>query len=149
MKYEIEIEGLPEGWEPVAFRAPTDTDDGWIARTGEILEKKRGYFTNEPRLILRRTTKKYDWSKTLDDVLVRGTGMQFFQLCAAKHKQFDIPVIWQPNIHGKCPVDPEASIVLVMDLDGDTYEDIAGAIDWSVENAYCWQFVRLADGVEW
>ena len=22
MKYEIEIEGLPEGWEPVAFRKP-------------------------------------------------------------------------------------------------------------------------------
>lgn len=22
MKYEIEIEGLPEGWKPVAYRAP-------------------------------------------------------------------------------------------------------------------------------
>lgn len=51
MKYEIEIEGLPEGWEPVAYRHPADDEDVLIE--GEI---RKGRNTNKcyEQLIIKK-----------------------------------------------------------------------------------------------
>lgn len=36
MKYEIEIDGLPEGWEPVAFRVAKAGDNYWDEVEGTV-----------------------------------------------------------------------------------------------------------------
>lgn len=36
MKHEIEIEGLPEGWEPVEFRCPND-GESYIGYDGKVV----------------------------------------------------------------------------------------------------------------
>ena len=36
MKHEIEIEGLPEGWEPVAFRKPKEDEYIFCNDTGRV-----------------------------------------------------------------------------------------------------------------
>ena len=38
MKHEIEIEGLPEGWEPVEFRCPND-GESYIGYDGKVVTK--------------------------------------------------------------------------------------------------------------
>lgn len=151
MKHEIEIEGLPEGWEAAAFRVPL-ADEWCIDKHGNLMQTMG--LLDAPRLIVRRKVRKYDWSKTLDDVLVEFENLPGYpQYQQSKLATFDrkrLPDdIWQPNIHGTCPVHGEAAIVRVKDIDSIEYEDIAEAIDWDLKNAYCWQFVRLADGYEW
>jgi len=51
-KHTIEIKGLPEGWEPVAYRYPTDEEDVFIE--GEI---RKGRNTNKcyEQLIVKKT----------------------------------------------------------------------------------------------
>ena len=128
MKYEIEIDGLPDGYEPA----------------------EKGFYNGGLMIItisLRRKVRKYDWSKTLDEVLVISNNGHIYPNDGIRPRE--LYTGWQPNIHGNCPVDPGACIVRVKDTDGNLYEDIAEAIDWAAENAYCWQFVRLAEGYEW
>lgn len=97
--------------------------------------------------------QKYDWSKTLDDVLVSDSSTLYCAPVAVKKGELMpgvnwkiwIAAVWQPNIHGKCPVDPEASIVRI--LGGSEHGDLAGMMDWKSVKA--WQFIRLAEGYEW
>lgn len=51
MKYEIEIEGLPEGWEPVGFRVPLGGED-IIDFNGDLIRVGNAY--TQPRLIVRK-----------------------------------------------------------------------------------------------
>ena len=51
MKHEIEIEGLPEGWRAVAFRAPKDGENT-IDFSGD-LRTVTGHY-QQPRLIVER-----------------------------------------------------------------------------------------------
>lgn len=65
MKYEIEIEGLPEGWEPVAYRKPTKGAD-YVFENGRVfLCKYDAAFTRltvkkkqSRRIILEETTEE-------------------------------------------------------------------------------------------
>ncbi len=140
MKYEIEIDGLPEGWEICGNRL-----DGFVANNDG--NSASGFL----KLSLRRKVRKYDWSKTLDDVLVVvNSHPGFYTKAGIRHSQIDgIAPVWQPNIHGKCPVDPEASIVRVRAGGGREQEDSASAFIWDNGIITAWQFLRLADGYEW
>lgn len=51
MKYEIEIEGLPEGWEPVAYRIPSEGE--YYISTDNVIEKAGNNHWN-PWLIVRK-----------------------------------------------------------------------------------------------
>lgn len=63
MKYEIDIEGLPEGWEPVAYRCPKNYEkfflDGEINTAGadmcyeQLIVKKK-----QPRRIVLEETSE-------------------------------------------------------------------------------------------
>lgn len=99
--------------------------------------------------------RKYDRSKTLDDVLTTIKGHPGYFHAAGNYEPSGIADIWQPNIHGKCPVDPKASLVRVRLADGREREWVADVIDWRLLPIYggdlvtAWQFVRLAEGYEW
>lgn len=157
-RHEIEIEGLQEGWEPVAFRVPMKTER-WIDSEGDVVNPNlNDYYPKAPRLIVRRKVRKYDWSKTLTDVLIGFTEgsqiYQFIQIDAPYPLHMRIAPVWQPNIHGKCPVDPEACIVRVKRANGRDSEDmLASSICWEfgfgAATIISWQFIRLADGYEW
>lgn len=70
-RHEIEIDGLPEGWEPVKLvvRLPATAVDA----SYECVSSQE--------LVIRRKVRKYDWSKTLDDVLIGFTeGLRFISL---------------------------------------------------------------------
>jgi len=161
MKYEIEIDGkIPDGWE-VDRIGQGRTGDRYL---GPILSD--GFFQinqvdhhsgSGARVIVRRKVRKYDWSKTLDDILTLRIGHEEIGL-KPLHKQdahykIKLPEVWQPNVHGECPVDPEASIVRVRFMNGDELECKAKNLSWT--NLYhpatiaSWQFIRLSDGYEW
>lgn len=148
MKYEIEIEGLPEGWEPVAVAIPGEDEKIW---TSKGIVSAVSAIHCEPALIVRRKVRKYDWSKTLDDVLVYDDDGHIYPHDCTRPRGFYTG--WQPNIHGKCPVDPDASIVNVRFMDGDEDEGKASTFAWGHSfhpgTIVSWQFIRLADGVEW
>ncbi len=151
MKHEIEIEGLPEGWEPVAFR-PNKDEEFFMGSSGRPEALDTG--TNIPRLIVRRKTRKYDWSKTLEDVLVKDGNGRLMPFSACNHPTKWLSELWQPNIHGTCPVDPEASMVRLKHSSGEvTDEVIAKHVHWRLDGTYgavlAWQFIRLSDGYEW
>src|SRR5690606_26029900 len=120
--YEIEIPWKTNEWEPVAFRYPMQDGEHWLDDHGAIVKVDANRPPPlGPRLIVRRKVRKYDWSKTLDDVLVHVGGFNGFhtrQLSKSIPGIPEIAPIWQPNIHGKCPVDPDASIVQVEFADG-------------------------------
>lgn len=164
-KHEIEIEGIPEGWEVVAIRGPNLGEQflGPILSDGNFqINTCKGFIGSDPHVIVRRKVRKYDWSKTLLEVLVTTNNIFFIK---RGDLDFDAPppptiaigaalgargpailaTCWQPNIHGKCPVDPEASIVRIQG--GSEHGDLAGMMDW--QRVKAWQFVRLAEGVEW
>lgn len=146
MKYEIEIEGLPEDIEPVAYAFPRKGDLIVKAGTDQVsIEGPINYNFIERRLIVRRKTRKYDWNKTLDDVLVKNGNGKLMRLGDCAHPTKWLSDLWQPNIHGKCPVDKEASIVRI--LGGSEKGDLASMMDWKLVEA--WQFIRLADSYEW
>lgn len=143
MKYEIEIEGLPEGYEPTAAKVVNTATENCVAV-----------------IALRRKVRKYDWSKTLGDVLVTNSNFTYAKRSTLeiddniKPGSIVIASVWQPNLDGKCPVDPDASIVRVKTSDGNELEDLAANIKtWHAQNfsvqIVAWQFVRLADGYEW
>lgn len=161
MKYEIEIKGLPEGWEPERFGIPKEKDtiitrDGTIIAVKDMIDPPCG-----PRLIVRRKVSKYDWSKTLDDVLVSDSSTLYGAPIAVKKGELmpgvdwkiRIASVWQPNIHGCCPVDPDASIVRVRFMDGDERESLARNFIWKFSFhpgvIISYQFIRLSDNVEW
>lgn len=143
--HEIEIEGLPEGYEPVK-----------ATYIGAALGKTE---THTLALEIRRKVRKYDWSKTLDDVLIGFTEgaqiYQFIQIDAPYPLHMRIATIWQPNIHGKCPVDGEACHVKLKFSDGHEWHGKASEYEWSHPKdgtfpaLIAWQFIRLADGYEW
>lgn len=134
-RHEIEIEGLPEGVDPVSF----------LVGNAEGKEFVYG------RLQVRRKVRKYDWSKTLDDVLVITSEDGMYRYRDKREKSLGLAGVWQPNIHGNCPVDGEASVVRVRRAYGAEYEALAKNIEWRfLENPILgWQFIRLADGYEW
>lgn len=143
-RHEIDIEGLPEGWEALSVSVcPTVLDyDGPDTRYANANVK------------VRRKVRKYGWSKTLDDVLTTINGFPAYYPAAGNYEPSGIAPIWQPNIHGKCPVDGEACIVRVRLADGTQDEVQANKISWSLKYGdvgdivIAWQFIRLADGVE-
>lgn len=150
MKHEIEIEGLPEGWDPVAVAVPGEGEKIWTAKG---IVSTVSAIHCEPALIVRRKVRKYDWSKTESQVLCVSSGVPGFWLsCDQVGGTKRLAKVWQPNIHGVCPVDPVASIVRVRLADGQEYEILAGNIGWGtriINPIVAYQFVRLADGVEW
>jgi len=95
MKYEIEIEGLPEGWEPVAYRHPADDEDVLIE--GEI---RKGRNTNkcyeqliikkkQPRRIVLEETETYKTDTNSGYVLLDGKRIDYLlagQSLAPPHK---------------------------------------------------------------
>lgn len=149
-KYEIDIPWETNEWEPIAFKYPEQVNDCWLDDHGAIVCWPHN-LPKGPRLIVRRKVRKYDWSKTLDDVLViTKDGTLLPMMChTMQPRQYGLAQCWQPNIHGKCPVDGEACIVRVRQCDGEDYEDLASNFNWDVDIVYRWQFIRLADGVEW
>lgn len=78
MKHTIEIEGLPEGWEPVAYReaCPCEsilTSEGVVTATIDhtgapwlILKKKQPH-----RIVLEETDEERDWAYMLGDKFYR------------------------------------------------------------------------------
>jgi hypothetical protein len=137
-RHEIDIEGLPEGWEPQLVKV----------LSGPLENESFGTI-----LRCRRKVRKYDWSKTLPDVLV-AKSPQHVVFGLLGHQPPDagmvIAPIWQPNIHGKCPVDGEACIVRVRLADGSEFEGLAKQL-WGFYNTrtiVAYQFIRLADGWE-
>lgn len=137
MKYEIEIDGLPEGWAPVGFRFGSNRDT----------ENYTGYIGFGGALICKRVLKKYDWSKTLDDVLVLD-GNGNVHPCGGADSKI-IYGGWQHSIHRKCPVDPEASVVRVKRNDGSEEVILASKINWGCWTVIGWRFEYLAGGYEW
>jgi hypothetical protein len=139
-RHEIDIEGLPDGWEPVK-----------ATYIGAALGKTE---THSLMLEMRRKVRKYRWEITLPDVLV-AKSPQHVVFGLLGHQPPDagmvIAPIWQPNIHGKCPVDGEACIVRVKRADGSEYTALANNITWEFTSnpILGWQFIRLVDGVEW
>jgi len=53
-KHTIEIEGLPEGWEPVAYRKPLKNEFVFYPETGEIFHASWS-ITPAIRLIVQKT----------------------------------------------------------------------------------------------
>lgn len=146
-RHEIEIEGLPEGWTPVSLKSGLSCEDGAILPDGTA--------TVMCTLIVRRKVRKYRWEITLPDVLV-AKSPQHVVFGLLGHQPPDagmvIAPIWQPNIHGKCPVDGEACWVRVRCSYGHEHEGLASSFNWDSDlrqyiTAY--QFIRLADGWEW
>lgn len=157
MKYNIEVDGLPDGWEPVSYAVPKWGDYYIDSMDNIIIGPAVVDLDVQRRIIVRRKVRKYDWSKTLDDVLTlrigwEEVGMRHLHKQDA-HYKVKLAEAWQPNIHGKCPVDPEACIVRVRYMSGDVSEVAAHIIDWSLSvdegTVTAWKFVHLADKVEW
>lgn len=143
--HEIEIEGLGPEWEAVGVNAGQhvlDHDGSDVKYVGAVLK-------------IRRKVRKYDHSKTLDDVLVmrKGASGCYPHSNILKDSIRCIVPAWQPNIHGKCPVDGEACWVRVRTAGGTEKEAKASDIDWGSygfqKDVVAWQFIRLADGYEW
>lgn len=135
MKYEIDIEGVPEGYEPTSAKVVDTATENCVAV-----------------IALRRKVRKYDWSKTLNDVLVIGENGHIYPNDGIRPR--GLYAGWQPNINGKCPVDPDASVVRVKYADRRVGSEVlAGAVCWSygfgAATVIAYQFIRLADGVEW
>lgn len=59
MKCEIEIEGVPEGYEPVRFGIPTD-GEGYIQADGKLAVASGIW--DQPRLIVRKKTTARPWT---------------------------------------------------------------------------------------
>jgi hypothetical protein len=150
-RHEIDIEGLSSEWEPIAVAIPGEGEKIW---TSKGIVSTVSAIHCEPALIVRRKVRKYDWSKTLNDVLIRlktRPGL-FLKEGFPEPEILQIGTSWQPNIHGKCPVDGEACWVRIRTVGGATSERLAKDVLWDFVNAYpvtAWQFIRLADGVEW
>lgn len=82
-KHTIEIEGLPEGWEPIAFRVPLETDKYWNVHNvcdgkygnngfGSIIVQK----TKPRRIVLEETgdireAERGDWVQEQNDMEFR------------------------------------------------------------------------------
>ncbi len=154
-RHEIDIEGLPEGWEPVRVGTPAE-GDSILSPDGDIIPVCMEIHQYcRLCLIVRRKVRKYDHSKTDDDVLVRWKGRAGChpKVTLADEAVGDIPPYWQPNIHGRCPVDGEACIVRVRYMSGDEREVAAHILDWSLSfhegTVTAYQFIRLADGYKW
>jgi hypothetical protein len=146
-RHEIDIEGLPEGWTPVSLKSGLPCENGAILPDGTA--------TVMCTLIVRRKVRKYDHKKTLPDVLVTSLSPDDVFLLQKKcvASLCRIADVWQPNIAGICPVDPEASIVRVRVADGTFDEALAAKFIWTLDgeddDITAWQFIRLADGWEW
>lgn len=151
-EFKIQIEGLPNGWEPVAIAVPGEGEKIW---TSKGIVSAVSAIHCEPALIVRSKIKKYDWSKTLDDVLVIASAEGMYRYRDKRDKAKWIAGVWQPNIHGKCPVDPNSCIIRVRFADGSEAEGVpdSEAFEWSLlagpSMVVAWQLIRLADGVEW
>lgn len=67
MKYEINIEGLPEGWRPISYRIPIENKD-YVFENGQVLlccwPTYRNYVIVEKiqprRIVLELTQEEYD-----------------------------------------------------------------------------------------
>lgn len=150
-RHEIDIEGLGKDLEPVKW-GRVSIGDSYLSPKGHLIKNSQSP-PSDMRLIVRRKVRKYDWSKTLDDVLTtsRNPGdVIFMPLKYSGHENCRIAEIWQPNIHGKCPVDGEACIVRVKRANGSEYTALANNITWEFTSnpILGWQFLRLADGWE-
>ncbi len=168
MKHEIEIEGLHSEYKTMTLRMPRDGDMCYTG-PGVVSEFSSGCkIPSHPVLIVRRKVRKYDWSKTLGDVLtispliiqreeedVDGIHLKSeWPIIFADKRQRQVARVWQPNIHGKCPVDPEASIVRVRFMDDHEAVVRARDLGWGSESPFglrivAWQFIRLDYGYEW
>lgn len=156
MKYDIEIDGLPDGWEPVNYAVPQRGDYYIDSMDGIINGPAVTDWDVQRRIIVRRKVQKYDWSKTLSDVLVlRKFREGAWSLLGARGEQSGLALCWQPNIHGKCPVDPDRCVIRVRFADGSEAEGVpnSDAFEWSLlagpSMIVAYQFIRLADNVEW
>lgn len=97
MKHNIEIPGLPEGWEPVAFRVPEyleyyfsrygfeQATDEWPDRPAAIIIQK-----TKPREITlvetdeERSVSYGDWYEDNDGKITQWTNKDFGSLCCFK-----------------------------------------------------------------
>lgn len=153
MKYDIEVEGLPDGWELVSYAVPKK-GDYYIDSMDDVINGPAVTdWDVQRRIIVRRKVRKYDWSKTIDDVLTlrigwEEVGMRHLHKQDA-HYKVKLAEAWQPNIHGKCPVDPDASVIRVKRNDGAEEVAIAKKFNWASWTIIGWKFEYLADGVEW
>lgn len=153
MKYEIEIEGVPGGWEPVKYAHHTPADH-FVNDAGEVV-RMPNMLQGPKVLIVRRKVRKYDWTQVLPSVLVTVGGKALYRsvdVDTPYPKDMRLSDEWQPNIHGKCPVDPGACIVRIKCSYGHIQEKLASEINWDThlrQFVVAWQFIRLVDGVEW
>lgn len=155
MKYEIEINGkIPDEWEVdrIGLGRTGDSYLGPILSDGFFQINQVDHHSGSgTRVIVRRKVRKYDWSKTLDDVLVIADNGHIYPNDGIRPR--GLYNGWQPNIHGKCPVDPEAVIVKVRFMDGDEDEGKASTFTWAHSfhpgTIVGWQFIRLAEGYKW
>lgn len=150
MKYEIEIPIVPEGWEPVAFRGAV-CGENYINFRGLVDECTRELEpAGQQVLIVKRKTRKYDWSKTHKDVLIvdmNGDMHTQPKYPVQPYRNMQMAEVWQPNITDECPVDPDACIVEVVYVDGEFGFGFASRFNWpSVKR---WRFVKLVEGVVW
>ena len=92
MKHEIEIEGLPEGWEPVAFRVPVK-GDSIISFSGE-LQRVPGSYT-QPRLIVKKKQpRRIVLEETEEENLKVGNAYQY--QCPVDYLTlYNQPKIWR------------------------------------------------------
>lgn len=163
MKYEIEIEGVPEEWEPVGYRM-VDVGEHYLDGS------ESGIFVNtctpeimplRPAVVVSKKTRKYDWSKVHGDVLVENKKINCLQPRSWFPNKSEAIAgfykVWQVN-PGVCPVDPEGTVVEVELVCGTKMQGLANEFTWlkgvnrnESRFGYVvaqWRFIRLDDGVE-
>ena len=104
------------------------------------------------RLILTPERKVLDWSKIDGNVRVKDDQDEIWSAALRSTKLHSIMYVLsnerQPHILGdKCPVDPKACYVHVMNKDDDDSEGIAGKLDWGEVSWF--RVLRLVEGYEY
>lgn len=149
-KYTIDIEGVPEGWEPVRYDR-SQTGDHYLNELGEHFVDNGPHYHG---IILRKKTRRYDWSKVDGDVLfvAKGGGIwRYDDIDRADIHSFEDG--WQVN-PGVCPVDPDGTIVEVEFAEGRSETRGAGDFNFAKEGRPTrsiitqWRFIRFAEGIE-
>lgn len=69
---EIDDDAIADGYEPVAFRLPLDSDQ-FVVSTGGVVIERGGAVPDGPRLIVRRTTSEVTLACVNSSVLVSNT----------------------------------------------------------------------------
>lgn len=87
-EFTIRIEGVPKGWEPVAFRKPV-TGEWFISDGGGELECNLKEWPFGPRLILRKKYTPEPWLKEAGFKWVARNCSQWFASINAPSRRFE------------------------------------------------------------